>query len=94
MLLPGGDSFASTVPVMVCRGTTSAGKAIVTERGHMTRSQPDTSPAYRRLGAPARVMDWSRRMQQILRLWARGRMYRRAAHLQQAADQVLGLTSC
>jgi hypothetical protein len=34
MLLPGGDSFVSIVSVMVCPGTTSAGNAIVTERGH------------------------------------------------------------
>jgi len=45
MLFPGGDSFVSIVSVMVCPGTTSAGNAIVTERGHMTRSQPDTSGA-------------------------------------------------
>jgi len=42
--LPGGDSFVS----IACHGlpgTIDVGNAIVTERGHMTRSQPENSGA-------------------------------------------------
>ena len=41
--LPGGDGCVSIGSVM--SGTTGAGNAIVTERGHMTMPQPDTSDA-------------------------------------------------